>query len=266
MLTGRPRYIVFDGADGCGKTTQLEKLKEILIKQAVSVYHTRALGGDGSCEFQQGIRKVLLNKKFPADQVDLMFEEQLFSMADNEGVKDAISFLDKNPQGVVLKDRGLASHVVYSQARGMHNEQIGRVHGRLFNTEREINRSHGAIHLLFVPSNIQFTMARIAARAAATGTEVVERLENPIFQKKVTDGMTSFFLSPFAAHLTFETIMVNEDDTIEMVGEKVKKALRNYGYNFNLPAPQAETPILVASDPVNVTASDPVVITSAPVA
>jgi thymidylate kinase len=232
----KPRYIVFDGADGCGKTTQLEKLKEILTKQGLPVYHTRALGGDGSCEFQQSIRKVLLNKKFPADQVDLVFEEQLFSMADNEGVKDAIKFLDKNEEGLVLKDRGLASHVVYSQARGMQDDQIGRVHGRLFNTEKEISRSHGALHLLFVPSDVKFTMARIAARAKATGTEVIERLENPIFQKKVTDGMSSFFLSPFAAKFTIETIMVGPDDSIEAVGEKVKRALRNYGYTFDAPA------------------------------
>jgi thymidylate kinase len=241
MLTGKPRYIVFDGADGCGKTTQLEKLKEILIKQGLPVYHTRALGGDGSCQFQQSIRKVLLDKKFPADQVDLVFEERLFSMSDNEGVKDAISFLDKDNQGIVLKDRGLASHVVYSQARGMASEQIGQVHGKLFNTEREISRKHGALHLVFVPTDVEFTMARIAARAAATGTEVVERLENPVFQKKVTDGMTSFFLSPFASKFTVETITVNKDDSIEAVAEKVQRALRAYGFRFDTPAP-APTP------------------------
>jgi thymidylate kinase len=238
MLTRKPRYIVFDGADGCGKTTQLEKLKEILKNQGVPVYHTRALGGDGSCEFQQSIRKVLLNKKFPADQVDLIFEEKLFSMADNEGVKDAIQFLNKNQEGVVLKDRGLASHVVYSQARGMQNEQIAAVHGRLFNTEKEINRAHGALHLVFIPSDVKFTMERIAARAKATGTEVVERLENPVFQKKVTDGMSTFFISPFAEKFTVETIIVSKEDDIEAVGAKVMKVLKNYGYAATAPAPE----------------------------
>jgi hypothetical protein len=87
-------------------------------------------------------------------------------------------------------------------------------------------------------------MERIAARAAATGTEVVERLENPVFQKKVTDGMTSFFLSPFAANFTIETITVNKDDSIEAVAEKVKKALKNYGFNFEVKAP---TPIVEAT-------------------
>jgi thymidylate kinase len=237
MAGRKPRYIVFDGADGCGKTTQLEKLKELLTKQGVPVYHTRALGGDGSCEFQQSIRKVLLSKKFPADQVDLVFEEKLFSMADTEGVKDAIQFLNKDRKGVVLKDRGLASHVVYSQARGMQNEQISQVHGKLFNTEKEISRTHGALHLVFIPSDVKFTMERIAARAKATGTEVVERLENPVFQKKVTDGMSTFFISPFAANFTVETIIVNKEDTIEDVAAKVLKVLKNFGYTDALPAP-----------------------------
>lgn len=242
MLTRKPRYIVFDGADGCGKSTQLEKLKKYLQDQSVTVYHTRALGGDGTCQFQQSIRKVLLDKKFPADQVDLVFEEKLFSMADNEGVRDAIKFLDENKDGVVLKDRGLASHVVYSQARGMVNEQISAVHSRLFNTEKEISRHHGALHLVFVPSDVKFTMERIAARAAATGAEVVERLENPVFQKKVMDGMGSFFLSPFSAHFTVETIVVSKEDTIEVVGEKVLKALKNYGYGNQNDQPTVEIP------------------------
>lgn len=234
MITRKPRYIVFDGADGCGKTTQLERFKEILKNQGVPVYHTRALGGDGTCEFQQSIRKVLLNKKFPSDQ-PMVFEETLFSLADNEGVKDAIKFLDSNPTGVVLKDRGLASHVVYSAARGMPTQDIQSVHGKLFNTEREISRSHGALHLVFIPSDVKFTMERIAARAKATGTEVVERLENTEFQIKVTQGMTSFFLHPLAANFTIETILVNGQDSIEAVGEKVEAVLRKYG--FVKPAP-----------------------------
>jgi thymidylate kinase len=242
MMMRKPRYIVFDGADGCGKTTQLEKLKEVLKNQGLTVYHTRALGGDGSCQFQQSIRKVLLSKKFPADQVDLTFEEKLFSMADNEGVRDAIAFLDQNKEGVVLKDRGLASHVVYSQARGMANESIGNIHGRLFNTEREISRHHGALHLVFVPSDVQFTMERIAARAKADGIEVVERLENPVFQKKVTEGMSAFFLSPFAAQFTVETITVTREDSIEAVGEKVMKVLKNYGYGTEASPATTEIP------------------------
>ncbi|CAM6004816.1 unnamed protein product [Sphagnum balticum] len=186
-------------------------------------------------------------------------------MADNEGVKDSISFLDKNPEGVVLKDRGLASHVVYSQARGMANEEIAKVHGRLFQTEKDINRAHGALHLVFVPKDVQFTMERIAARAKATGTEVVERLENPIFQKKVTDGMMSFFLNPIASTFTVETIVVAKEDSIEAVGEKVLKALRNYGYGMILdhkspPAPEPVT--LTASDPVNLTAAEAVTLTT----
>jgi thymidylate kinase len=241
MITTKPRYIVFDGADGCGKTTQLEKLKEVLKNQGVPVYHTRALGGDGSCQFQQSIRKVLLSPKFPADQVDLVFEEKLFSMADNEGVRDAIKFLDETPTGVVLKDRGLASHVVYSQARGMDNALIASTHGKLFNTEREISRHHGALHLVFVPSDVKFTMERIRARAAATGTEVVERLENPVFQQKVTNGMMSFFLDSLAKGFTIETIVVSKEDSIEAVAEKVAKVLRNYGYGQET-APAAEIP------------------------
>lgn len=226
----KPRYIVFDGADGCGKTTQLEKLKEKLQGKGTPVHHTRALGGDGSCDFQQAIRKVLLHKKFSVE-MPMVFEEQLFSMCDNEGVKTAINFLNSDNGGIVLKDRGLASHVVYSMARGMGLEEIASVHGKLFNTEREISRGHGALHLVFVPNDVSFTMERIAARAKATGTEVVERLENTEFQKKVTNGMMQFFINPLARDFQVETIVVSKEDSVEAVHEKVLKVLGNYGIN-----------------------------------
>lgn len=224
----KPRYITFDGADGCGKTTQLEKLKEKLTNAKVPVYHTRALGGDGTCDFQQAIRKVLLNKKFPSD-MPMVFEEQLFSMADNEGAKASIKFLQENAEGMVLKDRGLASHVIYSQARGMPVEDIAAVHGKLFNTERELSRHLGALHLVFVPDDVAFTMERIKARAVATGTEVIERLENAPFQQKVMEGMKQFWLHPLAKNFNIEVIVVSKEDGIEAVHDKVLTVLAKHG-------------------------------------
>ena len=54
----RGLFITFEGADGCGKTTQLNLLAEFLRKKGFEVIITREPGGKGLGE---KIRKILLN-------------------------------------------------------------------------------------------------------------------------------------------------------------------------------------------------------------
>lgn len=71
----RPRVIVFDGLDGCGKGTQLDKLSELLLKHNVSYTRTREPGG---CPEAEKIRKFLLSKEgarlSARDQFDLFWQ------------------------------------------------------------------------------------------------------------------------------------------------------------------------------------------------
>jgi dTMP kinase len=56
----RGKFITFEGLDGCGKTTQLEKLAGVLRGQGVDVVTTREPGGT---EIGERIRAVLLNSR-----------------------------------------------------------------------------------------------------------------------------------------------------------------------------------------------------------
>ena len=56
----RGKFITFEGLDGCGKTTQLEKLAGVLRQQGIDVVMTREPGGT---EIGERIRAVLLDSR-----------------------------------------------------------------------------------------------------------------------------------------------------------------------------------------------------------
>lgn len=53
-------FLTFEGIDGCGKTTQLQKLKAELEKRGQRVVATREPGGT---ELAEGLREILLHSK-----------------------------------------------------------------------------------------------------------------------------------------------------------------------------------------------------------
>lgn len=70
----RGKFITFEGLDGCGKSTQLEKLAVTLRRQGIEVVTAREPGGTAIGE---GIRAVLLNSRTagldPHAEMALMF-------------------------------------------------------------------------------------------------------------------------------------------------------------------------------------------------
>jgi len=76
------RFITFEGLDGCGKTTQLEKLATVLRGEGIDVLTTREPGGT---EIGERIRSVLLDSRTagldPRTELALMFASRAQQLA-----------------------------------------------------------------------------------------------------------------------------------------------------------------------------------------
>ena len=79
----RGRFITFEGLDGCGKSTQLEKLARVLRAQGLSVVVTREPGGTATGE---KIRRLLLDTATaglsPMAELALMFASRAQHIAE----------------------------------------------------------------------------------------------------------------------------------------------------------------------------------------
>jgi dTMP kinase len=182
----RPRFIIVDGADGSGKTTQVKLLRDELEKAGRKVYMTRLLGGTGDDWMQGEIRRILLDPRFPADSV--LDEERLFGITDMRGLKLTRQWLEANPEGVAIQDRGLASHIVYAAAKDMTPMDIELVHSEVMHAYHEMVKDFGAVSVVMVPEDERMAMERVAAR----GETVTPRLENTETQRRVIEGMRKF--------------------------------------------------------------------------
>jgi dTMP kinase len=102
-----PLFITFEGVEGSGKTTQIERLKKYLIQKGIPCKVTREPGG---CSIGEKVRKILLNPDH-REMVPLS-ELLLYEAARAQHVKEVIEpFLKKG--GVVLCDRFSDATIAY---------------------------------------------------------------------------------------------------------------------------------------------------------
>lgn len=77
-------FLTFEGIDGCGKTTQLQKLKVELEKRGQRVVATREPGGT---ELAEGLREILLHSK---GKIEARGELLLFGAARAQHVEEIV--------------------------------------------------------------------------------------------------------------------------------------------------------------------------------
>jgi dTMP kinase len=100
-------FITFEGVEGSGKTTQIQRLKKYLIQKGIPCKVTREPGG---CPIGEKVRKILLNP----DHREMVptSELLLYEAARAQHVKEVIEpFLKKG--GVVLCDRFSDATIAY---------------------------------------------------------------------------------------------------------------------------------------------------------
>lgn len=112
-------FITFEGPDGCGKTTQIERLKNFLTSKGYEVVLTREPGGTPTSE---KIRSIILD---PENKEESGVTEALLFAASRaqhvaEKIKPALS-----AGKIVLCDRFMDSSIAYqAYARGLGQDVI----------------------------------------------------------------------------------------------------------------------------------------------
>ncbi len=117
-MKNKGMFITFEGVDGCGKTTQINKLNEYLKEKKYNTILTLEPGGS---EIGKNLRQILLHHKgFVANMSELFLYLADRAQHTEEIVKENI-----NKGNIVLCDRSIDSTVAYQgYARGYDIDKI----------------------------------------------------------------------------------------------------------------------------------------------
>lgn len=161
-------FITFEGADGCGKTTQLNLLKDYLENNGYEVVLTREPGGKGLGE---KVREILLNYD---GEVSNRCESFLF-LADRAQNIDIIVNPAIEQSKIVLCDRHTDSSVAYQgYGRGLDINQINTLNNLATNNKKP------DLTLVF-DVDIETSMQRVGNekdRMESAGKEFFNRVRN----------------------------------------------------------------------------------------
>lgn len=202
-MTKKGLFITFEGADGCGKTTQLNLLKEYLEKNGYNVLVTREPGGKGLGE---KFREILLNY----DGVVSERCESFLFLADRAQNIDTIVKPAIESGKIVLCDRHIDSSVAYQgYGRGLNIEEI-----------KQLNTlaTGGLLPdlTLVFDIDIETSMKRVGKekdRMESAGNEFFNRVRNGYLE--------------LAKHEPKRIKVVNSTGSIEEIHEQVIKIMKD---------------------------------------
>lgn len=161
-------FITLEGADGCGKTTQLNLLKEYLTGRGYEIVVTREPGGKGLGE---KLREILLN--YDGEVSDRC--EAFLYLADRAQNIDTIIKPAINSGKIVLCDRHTDSSVAYQgYGREQNIDNINMLN------ELAVNGVHPDLTIVF-DIDTETSMERVGAekdRLESAGIEFHKRVRN----------------------------------------------------------------------------------------
>lgn len=161
-------FITLEGADGCGKTTQLNLLKEYLTSRGYEIVVTREPGGKGLGE---KLREILLN--YDGEVSDRC--EAFLYLADRAQNIDTIIRPAINSGKIVLCDRHTDSSVAYQgYGREQNIDNINMLN------ELAVNGVHPDLTIVF-DIDTETSMERVGAekdRLESAGIEFHKRVRN----------------------------------------------------------------------------------------
>ncbi len=197
-------FITFEGADGCGKTTQLNLLKDYLISKGFDVVITREPGGKGLGE---KVREILLNY----DGVVSDRCESFLFLADRAQNIDIIVNPAVEQGKIVLCDRHTDSTVAYQgYGRGLDITEINMLNNLATHNKKP------DLTLVF-DVDIETSMQRVGQnkdRMESAGKEFFNRVRNGYLE--------------LAKQEPQRIKVINSTKSIEEVFENVKEIINSY--------------------------------------
>ena len=197
-------FITFEGADGCGKTTQLNLLKYYLISKGFDVVITREPGGKGLGE---KVREILLNY----DGVVSDRCESFLFLADRAQNIDIIVNPAVEQGKIVLCDRHTDSTVAYQgYGRGLDITEINMLNNLATHNKKP------DLTLVF-DVDIETSMQRVGQnkdRMESAGKEFFNRVRNGYLE--------------LAKQEPQRIKVINSTKSIEEVFENVKEIINSY--------------------------------------
>lgn len=201
-------FIVIEGGDGTGKSTQIKLIEKYLKEKGLNVLSTREPGGVSTAE---KIREIILN-----EEIDKVTEALLFASARREHlIKKVIPAMERGD--IILCDRFLYSSLAYQgYARGLGIENV-----------YEINK--------FAIDSVMPTLTILLELSPEKGIERINTgraeeinrldLEGLDFHNKVNKGYSKVV----EMYPENKCVKINAAQTIENVFEDIKKALNEIG-------------------------------------
>jgi dTMP kinase len=199
-------FITFEGVEGCGKTTQIRKLAELLTASDYRVILTREPGG---CLIADKIRSILLDAENHAMQP--LTELLLYAAARAQHVSEVIiPALESG--AVVLCDRFTDATVAYQHnGRGIERGTIDALNTLACQALRP-----DLTVLIDCDAAIGLSRAKSRIEAASGPREERFELENLSFHQRVRAGYLQLAVSEPQRFLT-----VNADGSIDEVSETI---------------------------------------------
>lgn len=197
-------FITFEGADGCGKTTQINLLKNYLENQGYQVVLTREPGAKGLGE---KVREILLNYE---GAVSDRCESFLF-LADRAQNIDIIVNPAVNEGKIVLCDRHIDSTVAYQgYGRGLDIDRIKMLNNIATNGRKP------DLTIVF-DIDVEISMQRVGKNKDRMESAGIE------FHNRVREGYLKI-----AKEEPERIKVVNSIQTVNDVFEEVKKIVNKY--------------------------------------
>jgi dTMP kinase len=206
------RFVSFEGIEGCGKTTQIALLSEVLIQRSIPHSVTREPGGTAVGE---GIRRILLN----SDTIHLTAAAELllFYASRSQNILEKIE--PSLAQGdVVICDRFYHASMAYQgYGRGIPIEFIEKLTDLVCG-----NRRPETTILLDIEPEIGLKRARTrnSKRPEREADEGRFEMEDVLFYTKIRNGYLAL-----AAREPERIKIVNADRSIDAVHRDILRTL-----------------------------------------